>query len=91
MIGELLLTAGALILLFLGWQLLWNDAIVAGQQSSAASDLSARWLEEGRAARGDAELPAPADYGEPVVDTADHENGEAIAKLPTWPGICVPG
>ncbi|MGW9183282.1 class E sortase [Agromyces sp. NPDC055661] len=80
-IGELLLTAGVLVLLFLGWQLWWNDAIMAGQQSTAASDLSARWLEEGRAARGDAEVPAPADYGEPVVDTADHENGEAIAVM----------
>ena len=37
-LGELLLTAGALVLLFLGWQLWWNDAIMAGQQSAAASD-----------------------------------------------------
>ena len=67
MLGEVLLTAGALILLFLGWQLWWNDAIMAGQQSSAASDLSAEWLTEGRAARGDAAPPAPEDYGDPIV------------------------
>ena len=81
-IGELLVTAGVLVLLFLGWQLWWNDAIMAGQQSTAASDLSTRWLEEGRAAHGDdAEPPVPADYGEPVVDTSHHPSGEAFAVM----------
>ena len=80
-IGELLLTAGVLILLFLGWQLWWNDAIMAGQQSSAASDLSTQWLEEGRAARGDAEAPPPTDYGEPVVGPASQPEGEAFAVM----------
>lgn len=80
-IGELLVTAGVLVLLFLGWQLWWNDAIMAGQQSTAASDLSSRWLEEARAARGDAEPPAPAEYGDPLVDPAEHANGEAFAVM----------
>ena len=80
-LGELLVTAGVLILLFLGWQLWWNDAIMAGQQSSAASGLSAEWLEEARAERGDgadgsdgqapvAEGPVAEDYGDPVVSAA---------------------
>ena len=82
-LGELLLTAGALILLFLGWQLWWNDAIMAGQQSSAASDLSAEWLEEGRAARGDAPEPSTEteDYGEPVVDATEYGNGDGFAVM----------
>jgi sortase A len=80
-LGELLLTAGVLILLFLGWQLWWNDAIMAGQQSSAASDLSAKWIEEDRAARGDEPPPAPADYGDPVVDTTHYDNAEAFAVM----------
>ena len=82
-LGELLLTAGVLILLFLGWQLWWNDAIMAGQQSSAASDLSAEWLEEGRSARGDAPEPSPEteDYGDPVVDTSEYGSGEAFAVM----------
>lgn len=80
-LGEILLTAGALILLFLGWQLWWNDAIMAGQQSSAASDLSAQWLEEGRAARGDTAPPEPQDYGDPVVGAADHADGDAFAVM----------
>lgn len=80
-LGELLVTAGVLVLLFLGWQLWWNDAILAGQQSSAASGLSAEWLEEARADRGDdgadgADDQAPVveapveDYGDPVVAAA---------------------
>ena len=51
LVGELLLTAGAVILLFLGWQLWWNDAIAAGQQSIAASQLSTQWNEQ-QATRG---------------------------------------
>lgn len=80
-LGEVLVTAGVLILLFLGWQLWWNDAITAGQQSQAASGLSAEWLEEGRADRGDAPPPAPDDYGDPVVMAAPHTDGEAFAVM----------
>jgi sortase A len=80
-LGELLLTAGVLILLFLGWQLWWNDAIMAGQQSSAASDLSARWDEEARADRDEALAPAPVEYGEPVVGAASYDNGETFAVM----------
>ncbi len=36
-LGELLITAGVLVLLFLGWQIWWNSWILAGQQTSAAS------------------------------------------------------
>ncbi|UOE43432.1 class E sortase [Agromyces larvae] len=82
-LGELLLTAGALILLFLGWQLWWNDAIMAGQQSDAASSQVKAWAEQDRAARGDdaAEAPAAVDPGEPVVDTTEYGNAEPFAVV----------
>ncbi|MBT2517126.1 class E sortase [Agromyces sp. ISL-38] len=81
-LGELLLTAGALILLFLGWQLWWNDAIMAGQQSSAASDLSSEWIEADRAARGtETPPPEPTGYGDPVVGPAERTHGEAFAIM----------
>ncbi|GGI45414.1 sortase A [Agromyces flavus] len=82
-LGELLLTAGVVILLFLGWKLWWNDAIVASQQSAAASDRSLDWLAEGRAGSDDAS-PDPtdgADPGVPVVDDRDHANAEAFAVM----------
>ncbi|MBM7832430.1 sortase A [Agromyces cerinus] len=80
-LGELLLTAGALILLFLGWQLWWNDAIMAEQQSSAASEQSSKWLEQARASQGATPPPDPADYGAPVVDATEYGNGEAFAVM----------
>ncbi|WP_350348334.1 class E sortase [Agromyces sp. G08B096] len=81
-LGELLLTAGVLILLFLGWQLWWNDAIMAGQQSDAASDRSTSWAEQDRAEHGDpAATPPPADPGEPVVDQTKYGNGDAFAVM----------
>lgn len=81
MLGELLVTAGVLILLFLGWQLWWNDAIMAGQQSAAASDQSTKWIEQDKAERGDAPPPAPADYGDPVVDAGEYANAEPFAVV----------
>jgi sortase A len=78
--GEVLITAGAVMLLFLGWQLWWNDAIMAGQQSSAASQLSSQWNEQ----RQQAEAVGPvatAQYGEPIVDTTLYANAEAFAVM----------
>ncbi|MEF3403043.1 class E sortase [Agromyces sp. CCNWLW203] len=80
-LGELLLTAGALILLFLGWQLWWNDAIMAGQQSSAASELSSEWQQQASETQGTTPPPDPADYGEPVVNTSELADGEAFAVM----------
>jgi sortase A len=92
-LGELLVTAGVLILLFLGWQLWWNDAIMASQQSDAASELSSEWgaptadPEAGTEPQGEAapeeeaEPPAPVEYGDPVVDTTEYRNGEAFAVM----------
>ena len=80
-LGELLLTAGVLILLFLGWQLWWNDAIMAGQQSSAASELSKEWQEQARATQGATPPPDPANYGAPVVDATEYANGDAFAVM----------
>lgn len=42
-LGEVFLTAGALILLFLGWQLWFNDLIVGASQSDASTVLSEQW------------------------------------------------
>ncbi|MEI5584418.1 MULTISPECIES: class E sortase [unclassified Agromyces] len=80
-LGELLVTAGVLVLLFLGWKLWWNDAIMASQQSDAASDLSAGWIEQGRTESGEAPPPPAEGYGDPVVDATDYGNGEAFAVM----------
>jgi sortase A len=41
--GELLITAGALLGLFLAWHLVWNDTIQGERQSQSAMDLAQQW------------------------------------------------
>ncbi|MFC9917237.1 class E sortase [Agromyces binzhouensis] len=85
-LGELLLTAGALVLLFLGWQLWWNDAITGAQQSAAASELSVAWQEQtrthGDGTGGEGERDgAEGVVAEPPVDADVRPYGEAFAVM----------
>jgi sortase A len=48
-LGELLITAGVLVFLFLGWQVWWNNLVLSGQQTSAAETQSRKWLDEATA------------------------------------------
>lgn len=41
--GELLITLGALLLLFMAWQLWWTDVIAEGEQEQILSELDAEW------------------------------------------------
>ena len=69
-VGEILITAGVLVLLFLGWQVWWNSLVLSGQQTSAATTQSQKWLDDAKkvpqaAATDPADPPvtkAPADY-----------------------------
>ncbi|MHB1234795.1 MAG: class E sortase [Microbacteriaceae bacterium] len=55
-LGESLVTIGALLLLFLGWQQWWNPLVLAGEQASAAAAQSSSWMAQARAS---APLAAP--------------------------------
>lgn len=63
-IGEIFITAGLLVFLFLGWQLWLNDIIVGEQQNHVAADLSKSW-DVGNTSINDA--PVETDFGEPVI------------------------
>ncbi|MDQ1596829.1 MAG: sortase, partial [Microbacteriaceae bacterium] len=75
-IGELLITGGVLVFLFLGWQLWLNDLVVGAGQNTAGVALSHNL-------RGSAPVHAPAtappttkiSFGDPVVAVAP---GDAI-------------
>ena len=75
-IGELLITAGVLVLLFLGWQVWWNSLVLAGQQTNAAASQSKQWLDQASASPTPVPTPTKApgttkpDYGPPPVMTA---------------------
>lgn len=76
-IGELLITAGVLVLLFLGWQLWFNDLVVGGEQRDAALRLQEDWVTDAPAADDPAgAVPAdvdPAAVGDPIVGVAPAE------------------
>ena len=79
-VGELLVTAGVLVMLFLGWQLWLNDIIVGNEQGAAADRLSEGW------SRGEGTGAAkPVGPGAPVVMSAP-ANAEKFAVLivPRW-------
>lgn len=83
-LGELFITAGVLVLLFLAWQLWWNDAVMANQQKSSAASQSQEWIAQAEApvTPQQPEDPAapPIDYGEPPV-AAPPEHGEILGVL----------
>lgn len=80
-IGELLVTAGVLVLLFLGWQTWWQSGVLASQQNSAAAEQSKKFLDQAKHAPTPTPTPvttpsgtstaspggAPVDYGPPPV------------------------
>lgn len=78
-IGELLITAGVVVMLFLGWYIWLND-IVAGNEQQQAAEVVQQELQE-RWERGEAETPRePVDPGEPVV-AEPAEAGEVFGTL----------
>ncbi|MET4583775.1 sortase A [Conyzicola nivalis] len=90
-LGELLVTAGVLVLLFLGWQVWLNDIIVGAEQTSAANELAEKWDDAPATSTPDvaatpdptatAEAPAaPVDPGEPVI-AARPATAESFANL----------
>jgi sortase A len=64
-LGELFITAGVVVLLFLGWQVWLNDLIVGAEQTSAANALAEQWEQDANNAPTpdptDTETPAPTD------------------------------
>ncbi|GAA4169430.1 class E sortase [Gryllotalpicola koreensis] len=61
--GELLLTAGVLVLLFIGWQNFFNSWVLNGQQNGAAAQLGKQWLEQSGPATGGSPSPSGAAEG----------------------------
>jgi sortase A len=74
-LGELLITAGVFVLLFLGWQLWWNSIVLTNEQASDATSLADDWklpVVSGTTptpspSSSDPAVAAPANYGDPAV------------------------
>jgi len=74
-LGELFITAGLLLLLFVAWQLWWTDVVANRAQAEITADLEQEW---GDGSRGAAPAEAPQDYGDPP-ELAQAPDGEAFA------------
>ena len=73
-LGELLITAGVLVLLFLAWQLWVNNAVVAGNQMNKVAQNSQQW------ASTSATSGATVDFG-PAPVLAKVGKGDTIGNL----------
>ena len=78
-LGELLMTAGVVILLFLGWQLWFNNVVSENEQKSVADELSQEW-ETAPSSTPTIDPEAPADPGVPAITAVPAPNA-AFANL----------
>jgi sortase A len=86
--GELLITAGVLVLLFLGWQFSLNGIMLSNQQASDANSLSQSWAaaSPSSAAPSASATPSPNapagafPYGDPPA-LAEPGNGQEFAVI----------
>lgn len=79
-LGELMLTGGVVVMLFLGWQLWLNNVISTNEQVAIADELSQKWA-TATPTPTDADAPVtPVDPGTPVV-TAVPQLNTAFANL----------
>jgi sortase A len=70
--GEVLVTAGVLVLLFIAWQNVFNSWVLNGQQNGAAAQLGKQWLESSAPPAGATPKPSTgADGGASVAANAD--------------------
>lgn len=78
-IGEIFISAGVVVLLFLGWELWFNDIVVGEQMNQKGDQLSQEWsggfVEP---AKPEVERPDP---GEPVVSAEPADIGTTFATM----------
>ena len=88
-LGELLITAGVIVLLFLGWQLWFNDIISENQQSNQASGLAQSWA---LPAAADTATPTPSKTAKPHTEpsTAKPVVGKAPGNAEKFGVLMVP-
>jgi len=79
-LGELLITAGVLVLLFLGWQVWWNNLVMSGQQSSAAASQSKQWLDD--AIKAPKPAPGASTTDPPVMAQPANYESFAVIYIP---------
>ncbi len=87
-LGELLITAGVIALLYVTWQLWIGDWIIGSQKQAEASQLTQSWAQEYESA---APAPVPTDEPEeptdpvvPVLDQPRHGDVFGVMRVPRF-------
>lgn len=84
-LGELLITAGVLVFLFLGWQLWLNDIVVGEQHRDEAVKLTETWDNGERPVPTRDRPEVPEDYGDPIVPAVAKEAEQfAVMYIPRF-------
>jgi len=79
-LGELLITAGLVLLLFVAWQLWWTDVVANREQAAITDRLIEEWGGGDRGAGAVVPDAAPADFG-PPPELPQAAAGEAFGIL----------
>lgn len=88
-VGEVLLTLGVLLLLFVAWQLWWTDVEAGREQQAAADRLRGSWTEP--AAAEPAADPDPPPSEPPVPSPVQEGESFALVHVPRFgPDYAVP-
>lgn len=80
--GELLVTAGALILLFLVWQLFWTDVVANSAQERTTEALLEQWQQPDPSTDGTTDDAAEPSGAGGTAEEPAGEPPEALAELP---------
>ena len=72
--GELLVTLGVVLALFVGWQVLWTDVVADREQSAAVSALEDRF----------AVPPDPPAVPDPTIPPGDSGDAFAVIRIPRF-------
>lgn len=82
-LGEVLITLGALLALFVVWQLYWTDVVAERAQDQVVQDLG--WARTGGGGPEGPPVAAPVDDAEPPVMAAPpHATTFATLSVPRW-------
>jgi sortase A len=65
--GELLITAGVIVLLFIAWQNVFNSWYLNGKQDGAAAQLGQQWLEQSQSGAHSGSAPASIGDGQTAL------------------------
>jgi len=86
-LGDLLVTAGVLVLSFLGWQLFLNNDIEGGQQQAQANALGQAWAQQAGSGKEVGAVPKPGEAS-PSYDVAVYQGTPQHAQ--TFATLIVP-